>query len=287
MFSGIVIYNYLKDEFAYKYINIIYIISLISLVLFSYNCLYGLIPGGIQTKDSTTSFFIYSQIYNLDYTFIYRNSGMFWEPGAFAGFLNFALLFSFTLPHERTAKIRNKIIVIILALLTTVSTTGYIVFFIISLYYLYQNRWLGKYLKYLLLILITFLVSYLFFSLDFLYEKISGNSENATRIVAYINYKDLLLDHFFLGRSYITGIIGEESGNGFLSHIIYVGIFGALYYYICLWYTLIKNSHSIIFSIFFIFTYILILQGEEFLVYPFFLALPFLHFKKSKSFSQC
>lgn len=51
----------------------------------------------------------------------FRNSGPFWEPGAFAGYLELALIFVLT----QRQKPNWKPIVLILAVLTTMSTTGY------------------------------------------------------------------------------------------------------------------------------------------------------------------
>src|SRR5205085_12036998 len=77
----------------------------------------------------------------LVYTFVkdphqYRNCGMFWEPGAFSGILTlcFALNAKYLPMLWKNHKL--KIIVLILALLTTKSTTGYIVFFITVIFYL-------------------------------------------------------------------------------------------------------------------------------------------------------
>ena len=60
---------------------------------------------------------------------IVRNSGMFWEAGAFAGYLILALLF--TLRSIETVP-RRYFVVLVVALLSTQSTTGYLVFFIVA-----------------------------------------------------------------------------------------------------------------------------------------------------------
>lgn len=59
-------------------------------------------------------------------TNLFRNQGIFWEPGAFQTFINLALLIIF---FNDTSNIRKKyysIIILYIALITTFSTTGYI-----------------------------------------------------------------------------------------------------------------------------------------------------------------
>jgi hypothetical protein len=70
----------------------------------------------------------------------HRNSGIFWEPGAFAGYLVLAL--SVILTHERHLfRQRYAISGLLLALLTTQSTTGYIaLMLLICLYVLRYAR---------------------------------------------------------------------------------------------------------------------------------------------------
>lgn len=59
-----------------------------------------------------------------------RNSGVFWEPGAFAGFLILAMLM---LLHsgENHKRARAKMLILVVTLLTTRSTTGYILLVLI------------------------------------------------------------------------------------------------------------------------------------------------------------
>ncbi|MDB5957082.1 hypothetical protein [Ramlibacter sp.] len=67
-----------------------------------------------------------------------RNSGMFWEPGAFAGYLVLALLLA-SLSYYRLT--RKQLVVIVLALLTTRSTTGYVALALLALgYTLFSGR---------------------------------------------------------------------------------------------------------------------------------------------------
>jgi hypothetical protein len=57
-----------------------------------------------------------------------RNNSIFWEPGAFQGFLTLGLLFEIYLYKLRRSK---NVVILCLASLTTVSTTGYIILLIL------------------------------------------------------------------------------------------------------------------------------------------------------------
>lgn len=66
----------------------------------------------------------------------FRNSGFAWEPGAFAAFLAIPIAYNFI---YNKFKINKRLIVMSVALLTTTSTMGYLLFFIfIFLYYVNQ-----------------------------------------------------------------------------------------------------------------------------------------------------
>lgn len=95
-------------------------------------------------------------IFNIITTAPNRNSGAFWEPGMYQGFLNFALLILATQTHiKKTDYIRAAIIV--WAIITTYSTTGYLVLMCIAVLYLYK-RIHNKFDKFADVVLIIFLL---------------------------------------------------------------------------------------------------------------------------------
>lgn len=78
-------------------------------------------------------------IYTVETTENFRNSGAFWEPGGFAAFLNLSLalhLIQTRFVFDRHARL------VILTLMTTFSTTGYVVFFILLIFAM-SNRMLS------------------------------------------------------------------------------------------------------------------------------------------------
>ena len=68
----------------------------------------------------------------------YRNCGFTWEPGGFACFLILAIIINLA---SNKFKIRNKsLMILILSLITTFSTTGYMAFAFIMIWYLFNTE---------------------------------------------------------------------------------------------------------------------------------------------------
>ena len=130
LFGGIIFYL-VSDRLSYKFFIILYYISLISLFGFVIiNLLNVPIPGipwGGGRRPLT--YIIYTFVIDPHH---YRNCGMFWEPGAFAGMLTLCMALNIKFLPELWKNHKLKIVVLVVALLTTKSTTGYLVFFIIE-----------------------------------------------------------------------------------------------------------------------------------------------------------
>lgn len=105
----------------------------------------------------------------------FRNSGPFWEPGAFAGYLTLAFMFILIMNQK---KFKRKGIVILIVILTTLSTTAILALFIFSFFIFYKR------IKNVLFrnVVIAFVVGigyYAYFQLDFLGAKIESQIERA------------------------------------------------------------------------------------------------------------
>src|SRR5690606_563550 len=68
---------------------------------------------------------------------IFRSSSIFWEPGAFSIYICLALYFELFVIKNKSLK---RIIVLILSLITTFSTTGYIVFMFMIVIFLFKKQ---------------------------------------------------------------------------------------------------------------------------------------------------
>ena len=102
-----------------------------------------------------------------------RNSGPFWEPGLYVGYLILAYIFN------KYISLNNKRfynIVFTITIFTTLSTTGYIAFFTFLLFYYYQNI-SNKFFKFFAVMALIGFAYYSFFNFDFLGNKIQEQIE--------------------------------------------------------------------------------------------------------------
>ncbi|MBM6786606.1 hypothetical protein H6A33_10430 [Collinsella tanakaei] len=117
-----------KSSFIRAYVDCIVVIALISIpCVVIANVNESLARSLVSNPFDWTTPFGYSLFYTwgINGVINVRNSGVFWEPGAFAGFLIVGILF---LLHGK-AQYRHapvKMLILIITLFTTRSTTGYI-----------------------------------------------------------------------------------------------------------------------------------------------------------------
>ena len=276
-FIGVGLLRLIGKSFAERYFNMMAALAGISLICFFYNCYVGKLPG-IVLDERRSSIIVYTQIYG-EY-FLLRNAGMFWEPGSFQGFLNMALFFSMIIPTQKYMKI--KLLLIVAAILTTFSTTGYIALAFVAVLYVANNKRIGMSSKIFMITLLVLGAFIAYSSLSFLEQKIveNANSAEGGRITGYIQWLNNYTDSLFLGRSYISTSDNElvfSGGNGFISHLVYIGIFGVIYYYSTI-YSRMKKQTGKGFAFLFLLFLALIYQGEGFITHPLFLAISFAYF---------
>lgn len=111
-------------NFAKKFCNIIYFLSAISLILYFIYIIEPSLYKPFPTFVNITGV----KAKNLFFFTVYgganaRNQSIFWEPGAFQTYINLALLFELFYFKNIT---RKRLIVYVVALITTYSTAGYI-----------------------------------------------------------------------------------------------------------------------------------------------------------------
>lgn len=103
-----------------------------------------------------------------------RNSGFMWEPGAFSCMLIFMIFYRF---WRNGVKIDGHIVVLVLNLITTYSTSGYLALFFVVLYYVFMNKTLLQskisiILIPLVLTLLLYGAYYVYNTFDFMSNKI-------------------------------------------------------------------------------------------------------------------
>lgn len=131
------------EDFIDYFIKTMKLIAIISLVMFSlieifgYNFQFNLIRNTNGRIFYDAKVFFYPQYFST-----FRNQGLFWEPGLFASFLIIALIFELFL-IKRVPKISN-VLIFLLTLISTKSSAGYALLFLLLLAFLFKNKKSGN-----------------------------------------------------------------------------------------------------------------------------------------------
>ena len=126
------------NEFKRIYINVILIVAIISLLLFTLHNEISFIAYKFPLIEGASASYRNMYIYLYPLFSPHRNTGIFWEPGAYQVFLNLALIFVLFSPE-----IKNKVIVsiiLITTILTTSSTAGYLILLLIFIAYVFNKK---------------------------------------------------------------------------------------------------------------------------------------------------
>lgn len=300
-----------RHSFFYIYTSILYFFSITSLIFylatvipgvsdFYLNTLGDLIPNLFEDdgfyKGSKNIILFNFHEYSLAN---FRNPGPFWEPGAFATFLLIALIFNHIHDRELFAK---KNIVLIIAIITTLSTTGFICLFIFILYLNYNS------LRKNVLTIVFFVLSII--GTIQLYENTSFLKEKIEKDIAYSNetttsrFGSALADYNLFKESPLVGYgrsgaknnfkdekffdVDDHRNNGVFNLLVTYGLFITIFYLFKISQTFKKigvfyNLPSYYFL--FCFTIFLLLAfSQGILMRPFFYAFLFLPMIFNKEF---
>ncbi len=200
----------LKTNLFIIYEKVLYVLSIIGLALWGFQVLLGgdtmfsiisHLPN-ISTFSNVTSQGLNIIIYSIQPSIssmvhgvpIPRNCGYAWEPGAFAVFISLAIYINLFFIINDQGR-RKRLWALVIALISTQSTTGYVILLLILLFYL-----LNKSVNILVLLSpILIIIIGLLFSLPFMGEKIA----DVYRQVAEV---DLIIENSVtLGTSYAPG----------------------------------------------------------------------------------
>jgi hypothetical protein len=195
-------------------------------------------------------------LYTIETTENFRNSGAFWEPGGFASFLNLSLAIHL-IKNDFRFDIHARIIIV--TLLTTFSTTGYVVFFLVTLFAM-SNRIAGNIspgklgIRIFLFASLGLFFSYLFYAVPIFRKKIDTQISAQQIIIGDIdfdnpNYRSLgrfgsmivdirsIQDRPIFGRGYSDAEFRNQFENynftngltSFIGHFGLVGLAWLLY----------------------------------------------------------
>lgn len=286
IFAYSIVYYYSSKNysFEYFYIKVLSFLCLISLPLFFLNY-FGHFGYQLQNDILKSSFFYTSHSVVSDFV---RNSGMFWEPGAFAGYIILAFLFIVTLNGKfQIGEFKKEFILLLIGLISTFSTTGYIVFgFMASIYFLNSYSWF----KLFIAPFFVFVMLFFFSEFSFLHDKVLVQYEQAVELgkfeVSNTRFGALVMDIQYIYSSPFFGNgmhfstryrfhpwVNEDigHGNGMSNFIVYWGFPVFLFWLFSVFSFFRQNLNSVFISILLSFVLLLVLQGEQFLNYPLFL----------------
>jgi hypothetical protein len=174
----------------------------------------------------------------------FRNAGFFHEPGAYSIYLMFAIIINSVFTKEYLSK---KNIILMLIMLTTFSTAGYIMltlFLIVAL----KDKKMQIGLKPFIIVVMIILTYFLFVNTEFLYKKVSTQYKQQNilletkvmrgrgRFFAFFSTFNYIKQNPLIGRGAITAtqydVLDEytATGYGFLDLFLRYGIIIAFIY---------------------------------------------------------
>jgi len=289
-----------KDKLIDYFIDIVVLISLVSFVFYfgsylsrSFYTIIASIPVifGTDVMLRDQNFLVYTVEPFLDG--VLRNAGNFTEPGAFAAVLNMVLAFNL-IKNPKIFNLYNFIFMV--AIITTLSTAGYVAMFIILLVRLIIAR--NVYVL-LLVPIILFFGIYFFNKLEFLSNKIDsqyshevkGSGDRGRFASAKMDLLDLE-EHPFFGRGMtkntrfegVSSWVGDEAPrdltNGLTNNLVKYGIIGSIIYFLLLStsfkkYSTYQKGFKYTYVIPF-FALLVVSFGQDSLFTPFFLSFLFI-----------
>jgi hypothetical protein len=289
----------LGSNFSEAYGRVMYFICSGSLFFYALQLWIGpesmpsLFETNFDSDVQRTFFFHLVNVYDGE-----RNCGPFWEPGAFQGFINLTFLMSPATHFYNTVSGRRKGVMLFFALLTTFSTTGYLVFFAIVIFKIFINFKIK--INSLLLIIVTpIIILFAYQKLEFLGGKVDQQIElftisdefNPGRFTVVVFDWHYITKNPVWGNGYVDVTRWADHpelqgrnlghGNGFTGFIAAMGIASMLAYLVMLY----RSSFFVnrIEALCFVIAIVLLLQGEHFLSLPLFMGLPFLQRGNNKS----
>lgn len=294
--GGVVLY--LRERFKYVLFNIMYYISIVCLVFWCIQLFtgpnMGLLPAGHEYQ---TAFFFHTRLREN-----FRNCGFFWEPGAYGGYLVLLLLLFYNDLAYLYKRYRMKCIVLVIALISTMSTTAYIVFGLTMIWYFSFK--MKNNMKFILLPLSIVIALWAYYSFDFLSSKIDRQTiqsmsmdgeYSSNRLGSLLFDLHYIKKHPMVGNGlhertryadhmdvYVMISSGEvaNTGNGFSESIVKFGFlfWGIFIYFLFTGNKKVQKSDLISFVILFC----VLLNGEMFFNYPLALSIPMMRLAKKK-----
>lgn len=299
---GVAVMFILGPKFSQVLFRVVTVIAAISLPIYVFDLFSGGIYhtsiGALFAQDKAVgSIFVYTFLPSFAPNYG-RNSGMFWEPGAFAGVL--ALTMALNHKIAFLPGYRRSLIIIIAALATTMSTTGYVAFAgIVVLHQLLAGGYPVK--KAVLLGAFALLGYAAFTKVPFLAQKIERDVARAHKTNKYgvnnTRFGSMMMDWYYIKKHPLIGngykpetrwadhpkiiwIMSQQdigASNGLTNYAACMGVPALIIYFIMIY----RRIPDKIVAIPVIVTLIMTIFGEQWLNFSLFLAMPFIKTVKS------
>jgi hypothetical protein len=302
---GAIIINHLGYKFPLLFFKVVSFLSIVAVFGFLlFNVLKVPLPGIDYGAHNSII------VYAVTAEHPTRNEGMFWEPGAFAGIITLCLALNFQNLADLWKTSRISIIMIIMALISTQSTTGYIVGFVIfAVGFLIRA---DRVIAIIFLPLIFAGAVFVYTTTTFLDEKINQQYEVAmaasrTEKIKFSNtrFGSLIFNlHYIKKEPFIGNGLHEKTryadhpvlihliesgenlgdGNGFANIVACMGIPFVLGYFTLIFLAM-KKMTDMISAVGLVLVVFFNLQGEQWLFTPIYMALPFLFIGLGKTYN--
>lgn len=309
--AGFFLLVMMKDKFRIAYMNIMAVIAAISLVCFFSMRVIHFIPN-IGLLNSKLDMYLGIFIWNVrnGEVILGRNCGPFWEPGAFSGYLLMVFVLYVNEWNKLWKEHKLKVIMLLLALVTTFSSQGYIAgFILIGIQLLLNTKRRNFFRVGIVAVILDIGVTLTYNTLPFLKEKVDDqleltetwDSDNSlqtanrftTTMVDISNIQKRPLfgstsDPYILYEDYpfIMNVVTEHgaygTGSGVTGFIAQNGVILFL-----VWLTMSLSSFNVYYGRKLTAMLVLLMllslgQGEAYMSYIFYQSLPYLKYTKRK-----
>lgn len=188
---GMIVANGINFEsFRKAFSDIISVFCAYSLVVFALSFFindYGPLP---VIKNVSNTRVVFAGLSNISLSYgVNRNFGPFWEPGVYSIYLSLAALFCLI----DNQKLTKRVLLLMVGVITTLSTSGYVMIFLLILYYLFGNskkirdvkkNWMRYVVASALIISFLSLISYNDVLNHILFSKLNKNNFEYTSTIA-------------------------------------------------------------------------------------------------------
>ena len=278
--------NITHEKFTYIYERIMYFLAILSLACFIILNLGIGLPLTFIDNSTGTAF---------GYTFYHcmkevsRNCGIFWEPGAYQIYLNYAIIFAtvlFSNGKLDMTKFGIHVIVYIVAIITTQSSTGYLCMAVVLCYALFvfldRRSNVNKLWPVFMAILALLIGVYIELQTGIIAHKLidRGGSFNVRYNDTFAGLQ-LVMNDLWTGHGIFSTTSGaffstariESISNGLVSMLFSMGLILTVAYFTMIFWGMIKYySRNVFTAVFLVLFVLLVFNSESVYKVPFFMA---------------